>query len=192
MQIAAGSYRRVRATLGVRTMLFYGTFLRDQIWEAEHDAAKRTNDDLSDRRDQDISWPPILGLFKSLVVALTYLRRNRAQAELGETFGVSQSTISRAISGVTSLLGEALKGYVPTADELDGSTQYIVDGTLLPCWSWAAHPELYSGKHKTTGMNVQISCTLSGRLAYPRCSSIRAARRVPTLIGRWELRNRVR
>ena len=22
--------------------------------------------------------------------------------------------------------------------------QYLVDGTLLPCWSWAAHPELYS------------------------------------------------
>ena len=27
-------------------------------------------------------WPPILGLFKSVVVALTYMRRNRVQAEL--------------------------------------------------------------------------------------------------------------
>ena len=44
--------------------------------------------------------------------------------------------------------------------------QYIVDGTLLPCWSWAAHPELYSGKHKTTGMNVQVACTIYGRLAW--------------------------
>ena len=112
------------------------------------------------------TWPPILGLFKSVVVALTYLRRNRVQAELGETFGVSQSTISRAISGVTPLLGKALSEYVPTADELDGRTQYIVDGTLLPCWSWASHPELYSGKHKTTGMNVQLACTLSGRLTW--------------------------
>jgi hypothetical protein len=25
--------------------------------------------------------------------------------------------------------------------------QYIVDGTLLPCWSWSGHKELYSGKH---------------------------------------------
>ena len=39
-------------------------------------------------------------------------------------------------------------------------------GTLLPCWSWAGHPELYSGKHKTTGMNVQVACTLAGRLAW--------------------------
>jgi hypothetical protein len=34
-------------------------------------------------------WPPILGLFKSVTVALTYMRRNRIQAELAETYGVS-------------------------------------------------------------------------------------------------------
>jgi hypothetical protein len=111
-------------------------------------------------------WPPILGLFKSVVVALTYMRRNRVQEELAETYEVSQPTISRAITAVTPLLGRVLGEYVPTADDLDGRTQYIVDGTLLPCWSWASHPELYSGKHKTTGMNVQVACTFSGRLAW--------------------------
>ena len=111
-------------------------------------------------------WPPILGLFKSVVVALTYMRRNRVQAELAETYGVSQPTISRAITGVTPLLGKVLRDYVPTADELDERAQYIVDGTLVPCWSWASHPELYSGKHKTTGMNLQIACTLYGKLAW--------------------------
>jgi hypothetical protein len=53
-------------------------------------------------------WPPILGLYKSVVVALTYMRRNRVQAELAETYDVSQSTISRAISGITPLLGKAV------------------------------------------------------------------------------------
>ena len=96
-------------------------------------------------------WPPILGLFRSVAVALTYMRRNRAQEELAETYRVSQPTISRAITTVTPLLGKVLREYVPTADDLDGRTQYIVDNTLLPCWSWASHPELYSGKHKTTG-----------------------------------------
>jgi hypothetical protein len=61
---------------------------------------------------------------------------------------------------------KALRGYVPTAEELDASTQYAVDGTLLPCWSWAGRPELYSGKHKTTGMNVQVVCTLDGEVAW--------------------------
>ncbi|PFG48432.1 DDE superfamily endonuclease [Amycolatopsis sulphurea] len=111
-------------------------------------------------------WPPILGLFNSAVITLTYMRCNRVQAELAEAYEVSQPTISRAITGMTPLIERVLRKFVPTADELDDQTQYIVDGTLLPCWSWADRPELYSGKHKTTGMNVQIACTLDGRLAW--------------------------
>ena len=112
------------------------------------------------------TWPPILGLYKSVVVTLTYLRRNRVQAEIGEAFEVSQSTISRAIAALTGLVERALRSYVPTADELDPTRQYLVDGTLLPCWSWAAHPRLYSGKHKTTGLNVQVVGTLDGELVW--------------------------
>ena len=116
----------------------------------------------ADRRD----WPPILALGNSVVITLTYLRRNRVQWELAETYGVSQATVSRAITSITPLLARALARYVPTAEELRSDRQYIVDGTLLPCWSWASEPGLYSGKHKTTGMNVQVVCTLEGELAW--------------------------
>lgn len=111
-------------------------------------------------------WPPILGLFRSVAVTLTYLRRNHVQAELAEYFGVSQPTISRAITGLTPIIARLLAEYVPVAEDLDPGEQYIVDGTLLPCWSWRASPELYSGKHKTTGMNVQVACDLYGRLRW--------------------------
>ncbi len=117
---------------------------------------------VADRRE----WPPILGLGNSVVVTLTYLRRNRVQWELAETYGVSQSTISRAISTVTPLLARALARFVPVAEELAPGRQYVVDGTLLPCWSWACEPGLYSGKRKTTGMNVQVVCTLDGELVW--------------------------
>ena len=50
-------------------------------------------------------------------------------------------------------------------EDLDPTAQLIIDGTLLQCWSWKDHSELYSGKHKTTGLNVQVACTLSGTLA---------------------------
>jgi hypothetical protein len=66
-------------------------------------------------------WPLILGLFKSVVVALTYLRRNRVQAELAEYFGVSQSTISRAITGLTPLLGRLLVDYQQESWLLDST-----------------------------------------------------------------------
>jgi hypothetical protein len=117
-------------------------------------------------KDSERKWPPVLGLYWSVVVALAHLRRNRVQAELAEAYGISQSTVSRAISAITPLLGKVLKDYVPTADDLDLNGQYIADGTLLPCWSWAGHRELYSGKHKTAGLNVQVACTLSGKLAW--------------------------
>jgi DDE superfamily endonuclease len=113
-----------------------------------------------------IPWPPVLGLFKSVVVTLTYLRRNRVQAEIGETYGVSQPTISRAVTGLTAALAEVVAEQVPVAEDLDPRTQYIVDGTLLPCWSWRGQRQLYSGKHKTTGLNVQVVCDLHGRLAW--------------------------
>jgi DDE superfamily endonuclease len=111
-------------------------------------------------------WPPVLGLFTSVVVTLRYLRRNRVQVELAETYGVSQPTISRAITSLTPVLGRVLVDYVAVAEDLDENTQYVVDGTLLPCWSWAGHRELYSGKHKSTGLSVQVACRLDGALAW--------------------------
>lgn len=120
----------------------------------------------ADTRDAERPWPPILGLFRSVVITLAYLRRNRVQVELAETYEVSQSTISRAITGLTPLIARVLNSYVPTADEFDGKVQHIVDGTLFPCWSWASRPDLYSGKRKTTGMNVQVACTLDGQIGW--------------------------
>jgi len=86
----------------------------------------------TERRD----WPPILGLGNAVVVTLTYLRRNRVQWELAETYGVSQATVSRAITTITPLLARALARFVPVAEDLVPGRQYLVDGTLLPCWSW--------------------------------------------------------
>ena len=111
-------------------------------------------------------WPPCLGLLNSLIATLAYMRHNRTQAEIGESFSVSQSTISRAISVMTPLISAATADRVPTADDLDPEAQYIVDGTLLPCWSWSGRKDLYSGKRKATGMNVQVACTIYGRLAW--------------------------
>ena len=92
-------------------------------------------------------WPPVLGLRKSLMITLTYLRRNRVQAEIAGDFGVSQPTVSRAISAITPLLVMALRDFTPSAGDLDDGGSYFVDGTLLPCWTWRAHPELRSGKY---------------------------------------------
>ena len=108
----------------------------------------------------------VLGLFLCVRLTLTYLRHNLPQELLAELYGVSQATVSRVISTYTPLIAACLNGSVPTVEDLDPTAQLIIDGTLLQCWSWKDHSELYSGKHKTTGLNVQVACTLSGTLAW--------------------------
>ncbi len=87
-------------------------------------------------------WPPILGLRNALTVTLTYLRRNRVQEEIAEDYGVSQPTISRAISAITPILVQVLLECVPAADELDDGRQFkvLVACTLEGHLSWISDP----------------------------------------------------
>ncbi|MDR0959612.1 MAG: transposase family protein, partial [Propionibacteriaceae bacterium] len=107
-----------------------------------------------------------LSIFQQVVVALAYLRNNLTQEVLAERFDVSQPTISRIIEKLTGVIERALADWVPTGDDLDPRNSYIVDGTLVPAWSWNDHPEDYSGKHRTTGLNLQVACDMDGRLAW--------------------------
>ena len=36
----------------------------------------------------------------------------------------------------------------------------------MPCWSWRSRSELYSGKHHTTGHNVQVVADLEGHVLH--------------------------
>ena len=111
-------------------------------------------------------YPPILGLSGSLRATLMYLRQNIVQAVIGEILGVSQPTVSRAIKAITAAISRTLAVLLLTAEEVPQGCDYVVDGTLFPCWSWRNHHELWSGKHGTTGMNVQILVLPSGRLVW--------------------------
>ena len=108
----------------------------------------------------------VLGLFRCIQVTVLTLRHNLTQELLADIHTVSQATISRVITVYTPLIAEALQAWVPSVGDLDPNRQYIIDGTLAPCWSWHDRPELYSGKHHTTGVNLQVACTLAGHLAW--------------------------
>ena len=107
-----------------------------------------------------------MGLFRCIQVTLLMLRHNPTQELLADIHMVSQSTISRVVAVYTPLIAELLQAWIPQVEDLDPDRQYIIDGTLAPCWSWHDRPELYSGKHHTTGVNLQVACTLAGHLAW--------------------------
>ena len=80
----------------------------------------------------------------SLRAVLIYTRHNVVQVVIGEQLGVSQPKISRVIKAMTDAIVRALKDVLLTAEEVPEGYDYVVDGTLFPCWSWRSHRELWS------------------------------------------------
>ena len=85
-----------------------------------------------------------MGLRNALKAALIYMRHNIPQAVIGEQLNVSQPTISRAIKAMTDAIARALKDVLLTAEEVPEGCDYVLDGTLFPCWSRRNHRELWS------------------------------------------------
>lgn len=72
-----------------------------------------------------------------------------------KVYGVSRPTAIRAVGVLGTLVDKALKTHALTADGIAERGRCVVDGILLPRWSWAPHPEACSGRRKTTGMSVR-------------------------------------
>ena len=103
---------------------------------------------------------------QAVKAVVMYFRTNITQEVIAELLFVDQSTISRAISELEEIIAEALDEFVPELpEEIEGRVT-VVAGSLCPCWSWADAPELYSGKHKTTGHSYQFVCDLFGGLMH--------------------------
>lgn len=94
------------------------------------------------------------------------LRTNTSQEAIAEIMGVSQPTISRAISVVTRIIARVLGPVLATVEEVPHGGVHIIDGTLLPCWSWKDRTDLWSGKHKRTGLSLQVLVSPAGRLRW--------------------------
>lgn len=61
------------------------------------------------------------------------------------------------------VISAVLTAGIPEPCEAGEGRVAVIDGTLAPCWSWAGHRQLYSGKQHTTGHNHRVVCDLTGR-----------------------------
>ncbi|MHB8188561.1 MAG: transposase family protein [Dermatophilaceae bacterium] len=108
--------------------------------------------------------PYALGLFRSVAMVVSLLRKNITQDLAGAIFGVSQPTVSRRWDLLRPAIAEALAEFIPDPQQLAGAGTVLVDGTICPTWDWRAIPDLFSGKAGYPGMNIQVAATLDGRL----------------------------
>jgi hypothetical protein len=119
--------------------------------------------------DKRSGRPRELTLREALIVACGYERNNITEEIWAEIFDVDQSTISRCITLLTPLIGQATEEFRPAAEETAEAASgaiVLVDGTLWPCWSWSGKRELWAGKYKTTGHGSLIITNLEGRVIF--------------------------
>lgn len=110
--------------------------------------------------------PRCLSLRDALEATLMYFKANVTEEFIAAQFATSQPSISRIIAEIEQIIAAALGDCVPDLHEALRGSSAVIDGSLLPCWSWADHPELHSGKHKTTGHNCQVVVDLDGQLRH--------------------------
>jgi hypothetical protein len=113
--------------------------------------------------------PRELTLREAIIVASGYSRQNIIEDVWAEIFDTSQPTISRIITEITPLIEKATAEFRPTAEQAKAAVRgqtVLVDGFLAPSWSWREAPELWSGKHKTTGFNGQVISNLAGDIVF--------------------------
>jgi len=115
--------------------------------------------------DSDTGRPRGLTLREAIIVSSGYARQNIIEDVWAEIFDTSQPTISRIITEITPLIDKATAEFRPDNEEARAAARgqtVLVDGFLAPCWSWHGAPDLWSGKHKTTGFNSQVITNLGG------------------------------
>ncbi len=110
--------------------------------------------------------PRQLSLFQAVKATVMYFKTNITEEVIGELLFVDQATVSRAISELEPVSADGLAEFVPDlAEEMAGRVG-VVDGSLCPCWSWAHAPELWSGKHETTGHAHLLVAGTGGELMH--------------------------
>lgn len=106
--------------------------------------------------------PRKLTLTQAIKLTVIIERHNITQELAAEFYEVSQPLVSTIVNQLEPIIATVLSEFVPEPATALAGRVAVVDGTLCPCWSWRDHPELHSGKHHTTGHNVQVVCDLNG------------------------------
>jgi hypothetical protein len=109
--------------------------------------------------------PPVIDLYRSVMMVVCLMRKNGTQEFTGAFFGVSQSTVSRRWDLLRPVIRRAVASFVPHPREVLGAGTALVDGTITPTWDWKHVPDLFSKKENMAGMNVQVAATLGGKVA---------------------------
>jgi hypothetical protein len=109
--------------------------------------------------------PRVISVVDALRLTLCRLRRNSTYEELSEDYGIGVATVWDYVQAMTAFLASELG----CSDELYlraavAGKVCLVDGTLVPTFNWRHRCDLYSGKHRRHGVNIQVIADIHGRI----------------------------
>lgn len=105
-----------------------------------------------------------LDLTRAVVLTLFLLRHDNVQDVAGELFGCSQSTVSRTARRLRPVVRQATDTIAARVAERARLGAVLLDGLIAPTGERADRTDLFSGKHRVCGMNVQVIADLDGRV----------------------------
>ena len=108
--------------------------------------------------------PPVLGLYRQVVLVLAIMRQNITQTTAGDLFGVSQTTVSRLWRRLRPVLEAVTSQHRPPVCEVFCKRTVLIDGTDVPTGNRTGGAPNYSGKRHRQGLAVQVAADLSGNL----------------------------
>ncbi|GAB1513524.1 helix-turn-helix domain-containing protein [Actinophytocola sp. KF-1] len=76
--------------------------------------------------------PPVLGLYRRVVLTLVLLRSNLSQTMLADWFGISQPTVSRVYRAMLPLVEQVTCLHRPPLPEVLAGRVVVADGTIVP------------------------------------------------------------
>lgn len=106
----------------------------------------------------------VVGMYRAVVLTLFLLRHDNAQDVAGELFGCSQATVSRVFRRIRPLLAQVTAARAAQVAAQAQRSAVLIDGFIAPTGERAARDDLFSGKHRLCGMNVQVVADTVGRL----------------------------
>ena len=140
--------------------------------------------------NKKIGRPKACGLYRAVEIACMYLRHKGTEEFLGDVRGVSQSTVSRIVTTLVSVVKVVVAEFVPDAKQaMEWVTGRVclVDGTITPCWSYRDHRELWSRQHATTGSpHTWSACSTAVPSTFPIPCLARPTTRRHSPKPRWQ------
>ena len=111
----------------------------------------RSSSTITPRTPRTTGRLPALSQAEEIGAAPAHLRRDRARAELAESFGAGRASTCRAVRRWAARPVEVLAGLVPASDDPDQPRTLIVDGAPVPCRDRKHEPGPHSGRHHRAG-----------------------------------------